>query len=238
MTTDVECRTPKKQKRSLGSASLDEAASRSRVPGMTVEEELRSQDWARIRKQLTNFAWRFTGRRSWENAEDLAQHAIADAYARRDGWDPAKEPLIGNLIRRVRGLVSNEWRRKRNAFEVAMGITFQARDGEGDDEDSNLDFASGEDAPDEVLDRRRLAKSYREGISQRILGDDVAMAVVALWLDGVTTPAEQAARSGFSEAQIAAARRRVFYHAGQVSKELGLALDSEDAEDGKAEVSP
>jgi DNA-directed RNA polymerase specialized sigma24 family protein len=240
MTMQVESRSLRKREREreAGMGTLDATPPPSRVPGMTVEGELRSQDWSRIRRQLSDVAWRITGRRSWEHAEDLAQQAIADAYARIDGWDPAKEPLIRNLIRRVWGLATNSWRRKRNSFEVAMDVAFKSHEGEDDDEDDHEpDVASGDDGADDVLDRRRIAASYREGISQRLLGDEAAMAVIELLIDGVTNRAEQAARSGLLLAQVAAARRRVFYHAEQVSKELGLALDSEDANESEVEVS-
>jgi hypothetical protein len=214
--------------------------SKSTVAPMATDDALRKQDWGRILAQLTNFAWKFTGKRSWEHAEELAQEAIADAFARVDGWDPAKEELIAYLCRQVCGLAANSWRRKRNTFEVAMRAAVKAHGVSHDGGRKELDVASGEEAADEVLDRLRLAEAYRARLTESLAGDETALAVIALFKEGVDSQTAQAERIGLTPSQISqihAARRRVFRHAESVSKELAEELDSEETEEA-SEVSP
>jgi DNA-directed RNA polymerase specialized sigma24 family protein len=208
---------------------LDPARPLSRVRPMTVEDELRSQNWEKIQAQLTSFAWKHTGMRSWEHAQDLASEAIANAFERIDGWDPARELLVGYLSRQVVGLATNSRRRKRNTFEVAMRAAVKAHGVRHDDGGKReIDFASADAPTDEVLDQRRLAALYRDRLTQGFAGDEAALAVLALFTSGVDEPAEQVARSGLTLSQIRAARRRIYRHAEALSQELAAELDSED----------
>ena len=151
-------------------------------------------------------------------AQELAQDAIVAAWANKDGWDPDKEPLLKHLAKRVIGLASNEYKRKRNAFEVKM--TYEAL--------SALPAATGAPAPDEELDRRRYAALFNERLSARLASDEFATMLVTLMTEGVATPRDQASATGRAIADIREARRRVFYNAGEVSKELAKELDLED----------
>jgi hypothetical protein len=98
-----------------------------------------------------------------------------------------------------------------------------------------IDAPSGDDPTDEALDRRRLAKAFRERLAQRFGGDENAAIVVALFLEGAHSPAAQARASGLTGTQIRDARRRVFRHAKAVSAELGMELDADDAREDEAE---
>ena len=103
-----------------GRGSVDHARVSPTVRRMSADAQLRSQDWKRLTAQLTAYAWKRTGRRSWQLAADLAQDAITQAFTTPEAWDPAKEPLLKNLARRVIGLASNDLRRRRNSFECAL----------------------------------------------------------------------------------------------------------------------
>jgi DNA-directed RNA polymerase specialized sigma24 family protein len=236
MTTQIEIPPPPPSSPRRRSAPLDPAADRTTVRPMKAEEHLKNQDWKVIAKQLTSFAHRHTGKRSLENAQDLAQQAIVDALTRPDRWDPAKEPLMQHLCRRVWGLAANEWHRKRNSFEVAMRAALKSHGVSHDGGRKEIDGRSDEDPLDEALDRRRLAASYRARLNERLAGDEPVMVVTTLFLERVDAPGDQATASGLTPAQVADARRPLFYHADKVSKELASEIDSED--DRENEVTP
>ena len=231
MSMHVEILQPPPPSRRRLEAPLDPVPDRTTFPAMTAQEALRTQNWARVSKQLTMFAFRHTGKRSWANAEDLAQQAIADAYARADGWDPAKQPLMAHLCRRVWGLATNSYHHKRSSFEVAMQSALKSYGVSYDGGRKEIDARSSDDPLDEVVDRQRLAAAYRTQLAQRLAGDETAMLVLSLLLEGTDTPLDQAKASGVPHARLAEARRRVFHHAKKVSKELADEIDSEDESD-------
>ena len=212
--TTIECPMPREP-------TLDRTRASSTVPRMSREDQLRDQNWERITAQLTTFAWNRIRRRSWETAQELAQDAIAAAWAKNDGWDPEKEPLLKHLSKRVIGLASNEWRRKRNSFEAKMSYERLAE----------LPAAIDAPTPDEELDRRRHSALFSERLSARLAGDELATMLVTLMTEGIATPRDQASATGRAIADIREARRRVFYNAGEVSKELAKELDIEDEND-------
>jgi len=78
-----------------------------------------------------------------------------------------------------------------------------------------------------VLDRRRLAESFRARLSARLAGDEIALAVFEKIIDGEEITPSNADASGFAPGQIRDARRRVFRHAERVSSELAAQLDGE-----------
>lgn len=247
MTTNADIPLPLDRTRSLSRVrpmTDSKVANASEQPARRpVEEELRAQNWEKILAQLTSFAWKHTGKRSWEHAQDLASEAIANAFARIDGWDPAREPLVGYLSRQVVGLATNSRRRKRNTFEVAMRTAVKTHGVRHDDGGKReIDFASDDTPADELLDQRRLASLYRDRLAQGFAGDENALAVLALFTEGVDGPAAQVARSGLTLPQIRAARRRIYRHAEALSEELAAELDGEDEratnEDEVSEDSP
>jgi hypothetical protein len=218
---------------------------------MTVDEQLRNQDWEEILAKLTTFAWRHTNRRSWELAQDLASQAIADACAHVDGWDPAAEPLLKNLCRRVFGLATKEWRRKRNTFEVAMSRALKQYGASVDGGKKEIQVDSGEEPLDEMIHRRQVAEMFRTRMLAKLAGDEIALAVLEKMLhreeitpakgkasgfdadqirDGsAQAPPRQVVR-GLEAARIRDARRRVFRHAESVSAELAEELEEEESE--------
>jgi hypothetical protein len=198
--------------------ALDRPPARTMVPAMDGAARLRAQDWAKIFATLSAFAYRRTGKRSWAHAEDLAQSAIAALYARPEAWVAEKEPLLKHLCRRVIGLASNEWSRKRSSFEVMMS---EKRLGE-------LEVADDSEAADDVLDRRRMAAEFRVRLERRFAGDETALVVIEAMAEGAVSPAEVVAATGLRVAVVVEARRRIFYNAERVSTELGLEIDAAD----------
>ena len=194
--------------RSARALDRDRASSRVRAVKPADHREsqaLGSQDWGRMQANLAAFAFRRTGRRSMEHAEDLAQDAITKFLARPEGWDPAKEPLLKHLSKRVIGLASNEWSRKRSTLEVAMETR----------EDEAMMVAGDDDPTDEVLDRRRLAAQFRARLEARLAGDENALAIVVLMTEGIDSPA------GLHEASGAHVRARSARRAGAFSTTRG-----------------
>ncbi|MGO8995144.1 MAG: sigma factor [Polyangiaceae bacterium] len=189
---------------------------------MNGTNRFRGQDWETLRERLTAFAHRRTHKRSWELAEDLAQTAIADLITRPETWDPEKEPLIKHLAKRVIGLASNDWSRKRTALEVLF------RPGEGEDGGEAPDVEHEEDAIEDVLDRRRVAARFRAGLDELVAGDEDAAVVVAQMAEGRDTPAAIAKASGLPLARVRDARRRVFYHSKAVAEQMSDAIDAAD----------
>jgi RNA polymerase sigma factor (sigma-70 family) len=198
---------------------LDRPRSSSTVRPVNAANRLRGQDWEKLRAQLTAFAHRHTRRRSWELAEDLAQTAIADVTTRPEGWDPAKEPLLKHLAKRVISAASNDWSRKRTALEVL----FTPSEGE-----EAPDAEDEQDAIEDVIDRRRVAARFRAGLDELVAGDEDAAIVVAEMAEGRDTPAAIAKASGLPLARVRDARRRVFYQAKALAKQMGDAIDAAD----------
>ncbi len=116
---------------------------------------LRAQPWGRLLTQLTAIALKRIKGRSLQDAEDLAQSAIADAYRTRasGGWDPEKGPLENFLVARVIGSSANELRRKRNVCEVWLDEEAQEVPGLSVHEKH---FAEDRPAPDDALHRLPL----------------------------------------------------------------------------------
>ena len=185
---------------------------------------LRDQKWNLITAQLTAYAFKCTRKRSWQLAEEIAQEAIAQAWAKKDGWDPAKGALFKYLATLVIGLALNEWRRKRNSFERLAYRDYDAEDVE----DPTTQFPSDAEPADELLHRKRVAAKFRDGLTTRLAAKPAALDVITLMEEGITTPRDQAAATGRSIDDIRDARRQIFYHAEILAKELSLELDAND----------
>jgi DNA-directed RNA polymerase specialized sigma24 family protein len=218
MTTNVT--SMEEWKRARG---LDRASARSKVQPVNAGARLRAQNWAKIQAGVAAFAYRRTGKRSWAHAEDLAQAAITQLWTRPEAWDPDKEPLLKHLCKRVIGIASNEWSRQRSSFEVLMDKTRL----------SDLQVADDAEPVEDVLDRRRVAAKFRASLEQRLAGDETALVVIEAMAGGFDSPAAVARSTGLKLEAIVEARRRIFYHADAVSKELGLEIDEADDGDGE-----
>jgi DNA-directed RNA polymerase specialized sigma24 family protein len=207
------------ERTSLRPPRLDRARASSTVRPVSAADRLQGQDWEKLGEPLTAFAYRRTGKRSWALAQDLAQSAIADLITHPESWDPEKEPLLKHLAKRVIGLASNEWSRKGRALEVLFAP--------GDAEDLP-ETEHAQDAIEDVLDRRRAAARFRARLDALVAGDEDAAVVVTQMAEGRDTPLAIAKASGLSIARVRDARRRIFYHARVLAKQMGDEIDAAD----------
>ncbi len=183
---------------------------------------LRAQPWGRLLTQLTAIALKRIKGRSLQDAEDLAQSAIADAYRTRasGGWDPEKGPLENFLVARVIGSSANELRRKRNVCEVWLDEEAEEAPGLSVHEKH---FAEDRPAPDDALHRLRFAQTFHDRLIAYVSDDEVASALIPHMKDGLAKPEELAAATGRPIEQVKDARRRIRYHADRITKELSAA---------------
>jgi DNA-directed RNA polymerase specialized sigma24 family protein len=238
MTTHEQIPPPPESTVRLRSSTLDP---RHRSPTVArvgtgdarTEEQrtlLRTQPWGRILKQLTAIAFKRIRGRSLSDAQDLAQSAIADAYRAVDGggWDPQRGPLMGFLVARVIASASDERRRKRNTCEVWL-------DQEDEDEEgpvSRYEKHLGADEPpaDQALHRLRLARTFHDRLVSRVAADPLAIEVITQMKDGVSKPRDLGTATGRPLGDIVEARRRIRYHASEVTKELSASAGSSRAD--------
>jgi DNA-directed RNA polymerase specialized sigma24 family protein len=165
------------------------------------EELLAKQDWASLSKSLTKFAWNKTHRRSWEEAEDLAQSAIRRAFdARLQRWNPKTHPnvfwFLGNI---VMSLVKDE-RRKFKGGRVEVPHDHESLDGLAPE---------AVDATDEVLARRQRAALIVRELEQRVALDRPCALVLAAFQAEVDDPREQASSTGLAVPTVYNARSRL-----------------------------
>jgi DNA-directed RNA polymerase specialized sigma24 family protein len=200
-------------------ARLDRRRASSTVTRVSVQDELRRQDWKRISAELTAFAWKRTRKRSWALAEDIAQEAIAQVWA-RGAWDPAKEPLIKNLARRVISLSANEWNRKRNRVEVAL-------------DDATADKKGSGDMPvDERVAHREYAVIVHDHVIEHFADDEKVMTVVHFNKQGLVSATEMAEASGHPDEvhEFQEAKRRLRYYVDQLTEELSRIPEDHEPE--------
>jgi DNA-directed RNA polymerase specialized sigma24 family protein len=186
-------------------------------------EILRAEPWSRTGAQLTAIAFKRIRGRSMSDAQDLAQTAIADAHQSlaRGGWDPEKGPLMGYLVGRIVGMTLNERKRKRNACEVWLDEEYEEECGTVGRHEKFL--AADQPTPEEALHRLRFASTFAERLAFRLAGDELALSLVALMKEGLAKPADLAAAMNRDEDEVREARRKIRYHAEEVTKELSAA---------------
>jgi len=189
---------------------------------------LRAQAWGRIETQLTAIAFKRIRGRSMDDAHDLAQGAIADAYqsVEAGGWDPEKGPLMSFLVARVIGAAANERRRKRNKCEVSLDEAYDEQEEEGDSSKYEKYLAADQPPVDEVLDRRRYVSLFNERLMAQIAGDTMAREVAERMKEGLTSPQDLARATGRAIEEVRGARRRLRYHADRITKELSATASS------------
>jgi DNA-directed RNA polymerase specialized sigma24 family protein len=200
---------------------------------------LARQEWGPLRKKLKLWAWKATGSRSMDRAEDLVQDAVArlwqDAGVR---WDPQIEPnLFRFMTGLIRGDLSNERRLKATSSEVLAPNKASDRD---DDKDRREDderqkpieaYGDGGQGSAEALlvQRERLHRGFA-ALRERTADDEQGATVAALFESGVSDAAEQAAASGYSIDDIRRARRRVFDHAAAIGRERAQEREEDEEE--------
>jgi DNA-directed RNA polymerase specialized sigma24 family protein len=179
---------------------------------------LRSQDWRRIHAQLAAIAHKRFGKRpgSWPLAQEIAQEAVARAYAHGTGWDPRKAPLMAYLVATTIGLCKNEYRRRRNACEVEL-------------DDAVAETAANDDVPiDEQLDNRRYAVRFHDRLVASFASEETEPMCIAVMKEGIVTPRDIAQAIGRPEAEVELALRRIRYRAVQLTREMSAEIERDD----------
>ena len=171
---------------------------------------LAALDWAPLFHRLTRYAFVATRRRDLARVEDLAAEAIAQVYDHAyQAWDPDVHPdIFDHLVNVVRGLISNQRRSRGRHAEILRAP------------DEVPDAASIAEAPDAVL-ARELDARVRTRLDAQFALDPLALRIVALLAEGVSTPREQAAAAQAPIEDIRNARKRVFRATHDVARELG-----------------
>ena len=173
---------------------------------------LARQNWKEIRKNLKLFAYKATGSRSMDRAEDFAQDAIArlwtDAGVR---WDPATEP---NLFRFLTGLVRGELSNERRLKETTS-VTRPGR------ETIEAHADPRNETPERLLLHAETSDRVLRALRERAAKDAIGLDVVDMYERRIDDAADQAKASGHSIEDIRRARRRVSDHAAAIYRELG-----------------
>lgn len=187
----------------------------------------RDTNWPEVGRKLTLFAHACIKRRSWEDAQDLAQQAIMQLYDDHHApWDPTQEPdLFLHLADVVRGLASNK-RRVQETKRVRL-VSEENWDAIEDK------VSAGGATPESALAAHQLVARTLSGLREKLKAtDEDARVVVDQFALGNDEAKEQAAATGLSIEAVRSARRRVF-HAVEIVRE-DLARDEESDEERSA----
>ncbi|MGO8997483.1 MAG: hypothetical protein ACLQVI_29560 [Polyangiaceae bacterium] len=184
---------------------------------MTEEEYddlLQGQDWKSLSKRLTEFAWRKIHKRSWEDAEDIAQTALRRVFdARCQRWNPKTQPnifwFLGNM---VPGILANE-RRKRRAGRVET--PYEHEDLE---ELASEVFEATLEATDETMARRERARQIVEELRAQVAGERAVASVLAAFEDEIDDPHAQAEATGLAMQAVYNARSKLRALATQIAQ--------------------
>ena len=223
---------PKRPSPTVPRMSTDGAPPTPLIPDARAAEQralLRAQPWGRLLGQMTAIAFKRIRGRSLDDAQDLAQSAIADAHRslERGGWDPAKGPLESFLVARVISAAGNERRRKRNTCEVWLDEEEEDEDGRGQVSAHEKYLGDDRPAADEALDRLRFAADVprspgREARRRRARSP-------AHWSHaGRDRCAERSPYPprGARRRRSSQRRERIQYHAKELTKELSASVGS------------
>lgn len=196
-------------------AARESAAARAARITALVEDS----EWADLSTRLTRYAFVCIRKQSFDVAEDIAQTAmtqVLDPHYKE--WDPDREPkLFDHLCNVVRGIISN--RRRTRALHRERAVEPEAI------AEMPLVAADNQEAQ---LAHRQIAMTLADRLGRDFANDSVVAKVVALTVDGVTTPREQAAAAGEPIDEIRKARKRLFRGTAEVARELGLRQENDD----------
>jgi DNA-directed RNA polymerase specialized sigma24 family protein len=174
-----------------------------------LRERLDAQKWGDIYPRLVDFATHRSGSKA--RGEDLAHQAIARVYAYDSKWDPEKEPkLLRYLMSVVNSVLANE----RKSAAERKNLSMEAHP-------KRLAKMKDERAPsaDRIVDNDLYAR--RIALLQQMLAKDAeATLLLELTLVGHDTPADQVRETGWLEARVLAARKRMHRAAEMAAREL------------------
>ena len=176
------------------------------------DDLLEGQDWKALSKRLTEFAWRKIHKRSWEDAEDIAQTAIRRTFdAKCQRWNPKAQPdlfwFLGNM---VPGIIANERRRQRSGRAETPY----------DHEDLEELATERVEATDETMARRERARQIVVELKTQVAGDRAAAAVLAAYEDEIDSPHAQAEAAGLAIQAVYNARSKLRALATQIAQTL------------------
>jgi hypothetical protein len=167
------------------------------------------KDWGEVMAKVIAYAHRLLARRRRDRAEEIAQEAIAQLF------DPARTHLAAEtqheiemvLCGLVKGLVSNDRRRKHHQHEVQVRESH--RDNVGD----------GRASPEDLLAEQQERALAISQLRARVANDEVGVQLVELFASGVDEAQAQSDASGAPIETIRNARKRVFRHADAIARE-------------------
>jgi len=173
-------------------------------------ELLRSADWEKLGVRLARYAFARTGRRSWQDAEDVAQLAIAQAFdPAYKRWDPTAEPdLFRYLGSLVNGIVSNL---RQSHAETRV---------RPHDHDQLARVAPAVPSPEAEVERGERAERTVQRLRARAAADARVLEVLGFLESGIDTTREHAERLGCTMEEARSARRRLATHLAAVEREL------------------
>jgi len=170
-------------------------------------------EWARIHKEL--LAWGLWRTKNPVRAQDLAQEAIMRVLdARWEPWDPDANPDLLLFLRSIinRNLANEKVTRRRHR-EIQM-----------DAEDFNA-IRDNARTPESIVATHDLADKRMTELRTRLAGDEEALERVDQFEQGVDSAEDQRADSDKEIEIIRNARRRVFFHAENVKREISAERD-------------
>jgi hypothetical protein len=129
---------------------------------------------------------------------------------------------------------SDERRRKRNTCEVWLDQEDEDEEETGSRYEKHL--GADEPAPDEALHRLRFAHTFHDRLLARVAADPLAIEVITRMKDGVSTPRDLATATGRPLGEVVEARRRIRYHANEITQELSASAGSSRADSRSKEV--
>jgi hypothetical protein len=176
-------------------------------------------DWGKLSKRLERYAFVCMGRRSPEAAADAAQSAITQVLdPNYMEWDPnSSQDFFAHLAYVVRGVISSRRQLRSTTGEIAT------------DHDDLAQMATSRDkTPEEALSDMELVAALNARLVEAFADDPLVTKLVALIADDVATPREQAAATGASYDEVKNARRRLFYAANDMARELGIKSEVDD----------
>lgn len=165
-------------------------------------------DWKDITKRLTLYAHTCIHRKSWAEAEDIAQNTIVAFY---DGgsatWDREKHPdVFDHLAMVVRDGTSNRRRLKSRRKTDLV-----------DEEVLDAHEASTKSPEDELAEHDELAAVVSD-LAKDFAKDGDCLELLGCFEDGIDGAQEQAEKTGFRIERIRNARKRFFRVSGALRK--------------------
>jgi hypothetical protein len=184
-----------------------------------ITAHVKKLDWGKLSKRLERYAFVCMGKRSQEAAAEAAQTAIMQVLdPQYMEWDPDKTPdLFKHLAYVVRGVISSRRQLRSTTGEIAT-----------DDDDLAEMATSREKGPEAALSEMQIAGVVNARLGEAFADDPLVTKLIALVADDITTPREQAEASGASYDEVRNARRRLFYTANEIARELGLKSEDDD----------